>query len=230
MNNISLIITYCEKDISLLPRAIASAAWQLEPVDQLVLVHDAPQFAESVQRLTAQVICPVHYCCSMERGVSAARNTGLSIASCAWVKFLDVDDLLVPFALDAIRAAEPIPALIGGQITVHNGKLARVVQPKLIQILQWMHRANPALVSASSMSREALLAVGAHSLRGDWDLWFRLHRQFGDAGFAVIQDPVCFYTINDALRAEKEKTRSHTVNGMDVREYFRRAYNANPIA
>ena len=58
----------------------------------------------------------------------------------------------------------------------------------------------------------------------DWDLWFRLHERYGLSAFATTTAPVCYYRINHAER--QQKRREAKVDGVSVREYFRRRYGA----
>lgn len=208
---ISVIVTHCPDDMAFLERCVGSIRWQLGDGDELLVIDD-------VER----------------KGPSAARNEGLLRARGDWLKFLDVDDLLVPGALAAIRAvasSSSSPVITGGQFVLHNGRLTgmRKADPEILALVKI---ANVALVSASAVRRADLQRVGGFDARihfeEDWDLWLRLHAIYGDETFKAIAAPICFYSIDDELRAVKERTRDHTVEGLDVREYFRRRYGATP--
>lgn len=253
--SIAVVITCCPEDWHLLPRCLDSVTWQLKPGDEMLVVCDGAggKFPPIPNHPKDAPVC------LQERmGVSGARNFGvrcLADQEFGWIKFLDVDDLLAPCALEAIRdAARKTSAQViaGGQFVLHNGRFTglRPAQPGRFGAIKL---ANPCLVSQAAIRREALKHVGGFDGRiafeEDWDLWLKLDRAYGRAAFAVITDPVCFYTIEDAVRAEKEKTRSHTVRvlkrgceaaraqaageltheDIDVREHFRREYGCTPI-
>ena len=89
-------------------------------------------------------------------------------------------------------------------------------------------RNNPALVSQCFIHHGTFNIAGGFDTRihfeEDWDLWLRIHQYLGLAAFGYLAERVCYYCVNTAERAEKEKTRCHTVEGVDVRAYFRRKY------
>jgi glycosyltransferase involved in cell wall biosynthesis len=203
---ISVVITCCSRDRDLVERASSSVEWQLADGDEMLVFDDRGL------------------------GISHARNAGWQAAANPWVKYLDVDDLLAPFALEALRkaAAEISPeiqVLAGGQFVVHNGMLLDYQEPPARADIS---AANPFLVSHSLIRRTALEAVGGFDERiafeEDWDLWLRIYSEYGTKAFGLINVPICFYIIDDERRAETERTRNHKVDGIDVREYFRRTY------
>jgi glycosyltransferase involved in cell wall biosynthesis len=79
----------------LLPRAIASAQAQTYRSVEIVIVDDG----------SAQAVTPTpgthHIRNEASRGVSAARNQGLAVATGEWIVFLDDDDELLPAFVDA---------------------------------------------------------------------------------------------------------------------------------
>jgi glycosyltransferase involved in cell wall biosynthesis len=201
---ISVVITCCDRDSHLVERAQSSVEWQLVGGDELLVLDDRGL------------------------GISHARNVGWQAAANPWVKYLDVDDLLAPFALNALRAMPVTPeiqVLVGGQFIVHNGLFAGYRKPSRADTIG---ACNPFLMSQSAIKRSALEAVGGFDERiafeEDWDLWLRLHQKYGRIGFDFLGLPICFYTIDDKRRAETERTRNRKVDGVDVREYLRRTY------
>jgi glycosyltransferase involved in cell wall biosynthesis len=223
---ISVIVTTDPRLDFHLGRCLASIEWQLRPSDELLIVGDGYKPIPTTISTLPEIIN------SQLRGVSAARNAGLARSTNAWIKFIDVDDLLAPFALNAFRAIrgqleeianEKIAVIAGGQLKIHNGVFVGFTQP--VSIERIIEHANPTLVSQCFIRRDAAVSVGGFDERiefeEDWDFWLRLYR----AGhrFATTQVPVCCYWISDVERESKHP--SHLVEGVDVREYLRRKYN-----
>jgi glycosyltransferase involved in cell wall biosynthesis len=216
-------------------RAVASAYWQLGPEDQIVVVDDA-----STDQAGPHLIAPFadrvlwlrH---ETNRGLSASRNDAIRAATGEWIKFLDADDVLAPFALNAIHhgdeLSETVKVLTGGCHRVFNRVYVDFLHGALESLPNILHQ-NPILPSATFVRRQALLDVGLFDERidfeEDWDLWLRLHQKFGLEAFAVTDQPFCFYWLEDTERAQAESRRTGQVEGVPVREYFRQRYGAEP--
>jgi len=215
-------------------RATASVVWQMRPRDELIVVDDASpdlaqaqgpsQFRDKVMWLRNEV----------RRGVSFSRNRAIRRSRAEWIKFLDADDVLAPYALDALRNAlgelpPAVQVVTGGCHRIVNGRYHDYLSGAT-QSLKCILRANPILASATFVRREALLEVGLFDERiefeEDWDLWLKLHERHGLRGFAVTNQPICYYWIHQVERGRKARTC--TVEGVPVREYFRQRYHAEP--
>ncbi len=215
-------------------RALASAGWQTGPYDEIIVVDDASTdlaasapaypFKDRVLWLRNPT----------RRGVSYSRNCGIRRSRAEWIKFLDADDVLAPFALDLVRRAHPP---IGEAIQVVAGGCHRIVDHRYHDYLcdtdaSLLHikEAIPMLPSAVFVRRMALLEVGLFDERldheEDWDLWFRLHERYGLSAFATTTAPVCYYWIDHEERRQKQ--REAKVDGVPVRDYFRQRYAATP--
>ncbi len=224
---ISVVITVHPPLLKHLRRCVDSVLWQLMPGDECVVVSDGCELPVECDGPWLKKVC-----LTVAHGVSSARNYGaLHVASGKWIKFLDADDLLAPFALNAFRAIEPklpekVAVVAGSQIKVHNGIVQGTQDPP--DIARVIAHANPILVSMAFVRREAALRVRGFDERiefeEDWDFWLRL-RQAGWQ-FAIHRRPFCCYCVDDAERAAK--VRSHQVEGMDVREYLARTYGIKP--
>ena len=119
------------------------------------------------------------------RGVSAARNSGLKVSSCEWIAFLDSDDEWMPQKLERqIEALELAPTkrvCHTDEIWIRNG---RRVNPRQIhrKVGGWIfrHCLPRCIISPSSVliHRDVFAEVGVfrESLPAceDYDLWLRL--------------------------------------------------------
>ncbi len=227
------VVIPCHGQKHLLPRALGSVIWQLGPDDEVIVVNDCGEDwrpGEFVGPEPERVMWLHH---DARRGVAASRNTAIRRAKAEWVKFLDADDVLAPYALDALRRADDLPEsihiLAGGCHRIVDGRYHDYLSDSE-QSLGRILEANPLLPSAVFVRRSALIEVGLFDERidfeEDWDLWLRLHERYGLEAFAVIDRPVCYYWINEAERGKK--VRKGTVDGVAVRDYFRQRYGANP--
>jgi glycosyltransferase involved in cell wall biosynthesis len=127
------------------------------------------------------------------RGPGAARNTGVGVASGAWVAFLDDDDLWAPDKLarqlDAARAAGR-DWVYAGAVEVDDRHRVLHVEPPIApaEVVRQLPRRNvvPAGASNVTVRAAALAATGPFdpSLRNteDWDLFIRLARRGPPAG------------------------------------------------
>jgi glycosyltransferase involved in cell wall biosynthesis len=121
------------------------------------------------------------------RGVSAARNTGISNTSTEWVAFCDDDDVWAPEKLASqLSAAREKTAgwaytgdvAIDEDLRVLSG--GRPLPPE--ELVRQLEQYNPVPAGSSNVviRRSVLEAVGSFdaTLRsvGDWDLWVRLAR------------------------------------------------------
>jgi len=214
-------------------RAVTSAVWQLGPGDELIVVDDASTDLEDQAGLEPLLDRITWLRNPARRGVSFSRNRAIRHANTDWVKPLDADDVLAPFALDLVRHAAPIPP----HVHVLGGGCHRVVNEQYQDYLSDTHESlqhllerNPMLPSAVFLRRTAVLEVGLFDERidseQDWDLWLKLHERFGLGCFATTTNPVCYYWIHHEERSQKQ--RDATVEGRPVREYFRQRYHATP--
>ncbi len=97
-------------------QAVASVQRQTEPPDEIMLVVDyCPGLLErATKNLHGVTVRANHY----EKGLSGARNTGISRATCDVVAFLDDDAVAAPNWLAALVApyADPLVVGVGGRV------------------------------------------------------------------------------------------------------------------
>jgi glycosyltransferase involved in cell wall biosynthesis len=219
-----------------LMRCLASVVWQLAPLDEIIIEGGS----ESILRGAALPLLGDSHIRFLpelpNRGISASRNRAIRASTGEWIKFLDCDDLLAPFALDQFRALNIQPHLqliTGPQIKVVNG-VPRHETTRERPCMNAIHTYNPTLPSMTFVRRSAFDAVGGFNegihFEEDWDFWLRLRRVFGLGCFGTVGFPICYYWIDEQER--QDKTADHTVEcqgeRLDVREYFRREYGVHP--
>lgn len=110
MPTISIIVPFYNRE-STIVSALKSAAAQCYDIDEIIAVDDG---STDKSLLLAQALCDEITCLSVitqrNKGVSSARNYGVSRAKSDVIVFLDSDDLMLPSAIQHVREAfnEPI--------------------------------------------------------------------------------------------------------------------------
>ena len=232
-HSVSVIIP-CHAQEHLLFRALSSVIWQLRPGDEVIVIHD------SDKRLDTAAIRPFKKQVTVlenraRKGVSFSRNRGIRHAKNYWIKFLDADDVLCPFALDIVRGKiklrPEVRVITGGAHCVSDGEYTRYMCADKQTFMEF-DAFNPTLPSLTFVRRDALLKLGLFNEQidheEDWDLWFRVRERYGYEAFQVVFQPVCFYSSNHDEREKKRKKRRAVVDGKPVRDYFRERYGADP--
>jgi glycosyltransferase involved in cell wall biosynthesis len=112
-NSVAVVVT-TYNDASFLPAALDSIASQTRPPEEIIVVDDG-SWRSPIRRLKrypdARLIR------QSNKGLSAARNTGLHAAQSEFIIFLDADDRLTPKAVTAglsAFATNPSAALVYG--------------------------------------------------------------------------------------------------------------------
>ena len=148
------------------------------------------------------------------RGVSAARNRGITAAHGEWIAFCDDDDLWAPDKLAAQLAA----AREAGRLWVYTGSVnvnarnqvvAGVPPPPPDDVLARLGEINviPGGCSGVVVDRALLGRTGGFddglSAMADWDLWLRLKRHGPPA---LVARPLVGYRVHDAnLSLDRER-------------------------
>jgi len=160
---------------------------------------------------TAQVAQGFHdprmrYVFQSNRGLSAARNTGLRHSSAPLVTFLDADDIFLPAKLGLLTAAlerQPELGLVAGQAVLIDEEGRPTGQPFVTRLpadSPLLALANPLHVGSVLLRRDWQAAVGYfdENLRSyeDWDLWLRL--ALAGCQMGTIEEPVSGYRFHSA--------------------------------
>jgi glycosyltransferase involved in cell wall biosynthesis len=209
----------------ILARTLRTVAWQ-EGVDwEAVVIDDGSTdgTADAVRTMGDHRI-------SLHRhdrpvGVTAARNTGISVARGQWVAFLDDDDLWAPDKLAAQLAAVRRTGrhwVYGGQVLIdaHDRVIAGGPPPDPERVVDELRRWNPVPAGSSNVvaRKPVLHEVGGFDASltavGDWDLWLRL---------ASVGLPACVSEPLVAYRQHPGQASLRMIRDLDqVRELERR--------
>lgn len=167
-----------------LQRALASVVAQSPaPAAEVIVVDDGSDedIAQVAEALGARVLRH-----SLNRGLSAARNTGVEVASHEWVAFLDSDDEWLPHHLATLWPLRDGHVVVAGSaVACRDDPLQdRIVGPltrrprQLHDPAELVHPQNCIAVSASIAQRAQIIEVGgfrAHeAVAEDLDMWLRL--------------------------------------------------------
>lgn len=166
------VIVPCYNDGATLAETLVSLAGE-EP-HELVVVDDGSNdrmTLELMRKLEHDGIRVVH---QDNRGLGAARMTGVAATSAPYVFPLDSDDLIAPGALAALADAldaEAEAAVAWGDVELFGDFAGRFAGASALD--PWQLTYVNEIPVASLIRRTALVEAGGWQLRGyeDWDLW-----------------------------------------------------------
>jgi tetratricopeptide (TPR) repeat protein len=148
----------------------------------------------------------LHYIYQENRGLSAARNTGIRNTTAPYLSFLDSDDLFLPEKLAILLEnleAQPAVGLVAGQaipIDEHGKQVGKIMDTPIPQPSEQLLLGNPLHVGSVLLRRNWQEKAGYfdESLRSyeDWDMWLRLGRL--GCGMDYINQPVSLYRFHTA--------------------------------
>ena len=183
------IIIPCYKQAHFLSDAIESALAQTVPCSVYVVDDHSPDNVYEVVRKYKGVGYIWH---SENKGLSAARNSGIRQAETEWILPLDADDTIHPTMIE--KCLEVNADIVGvGQQTFGDYSQSHIFlkDPVLYDFMQWNQ------INCCSLFRKGMWeAVGGYdeSMREgyeDWDFWLRSVNK----GYTVktIQEVLFFY-------------------------------------
>lgn len=187
---ISVIIPSYNR-IHTLARAIESVLSQVSPVDEIIVVDDGSNDGTASQ--ISHHYPDIRLIQQSNRGVSAARNSGINQASHPWIALLDSDDTWLPDKISEIRLTrQQHPEYLlfhSDEIWIRNGARVNAMKKHLKSGGWIFERCLPLCVispSAAVVHRSLFQSVGLfdESLPAceDYDLWLRICHQY----------PVCY--------------------------------------
>ncbi|MBC9958198.1 glycosyltransferase family A protein [Yimella sp. cx-51] len=182
-----------------LGRALSSVLAQTLHSIECIVVDDGS--TEDLTALAGHDDSRVRYLRQPNMGVSAARNRGVSVATAAFVAFLDQDDEWHPekleLQLDRMRAADANAFCYTGFEWNRSGRgeVAGEQQVSYHGLLRSQH----VCLSSVVVRRSAYLLVGGHDpllrVMQDYDLFLRLSRIAEPVGVAR---PLVRYNLHDS--------------------------------
>lgn len=183
------------------PEAVESVLGQTYPAREVIVVDDGS--TDDTRARLATYLPHIRYVYQDNRGLSAARNTGIALAGGRFVALLDSDDVWHPRKLEyQMRhlARHPEVALLGSDC--YTGPRAAwpeppddaAVAPVALDRLIVRSAFAP---STAVLRRDCLEAVGGFDtgLRAveDRDMWIRVAARYP---VAVLRAPLCWYRVH----------------------------------
>jgi peptidoglycan/xylan/chitin deacetylase (PgdA/CDA1 family)/2-polyprenyl-3-methyl-5-hydroxy-6-metoxy-1,4-benzoquinol methylase len=191
---------------------LASVTEQTHPFWELIVVDDGSSDATAQKVVSwAQRDQRIHLEVVDHRGLSAARNRGISHSSSDWVMFLDADDTLDPLHLqimaEATLAGSNADILYCGWRLIRKNGVVETVRPPLdlSDGFDVTARQCPFVIHAAPVRRTALVSAGGFDpnlyVAEDWDLWQRLARS-GSRFEPVVGLSASYRLRDDSLSAD----------------------------
>ena len=198
---VSVIIpTY--KRMDLVPRAIACVRRQTHTNLEIIVVDDgSPDDTQSVVRAIADTrIRYIRH--EKNKGLPAARNTGIMAARGAFIAFLDDDDEWAPEKLvRQLAAIDGREAVLCAALV--NGKYVKV-HPRREITAEDLRRGNDFDPSSLMIKTSVIKELGFdESLRQgeDWDAFIRIAQRMP---IAYVREPLLFYSDGTHVRMTNE--------------------------
>lgn len=226
---VCVVIPVFKEPAEFIWRAVASCYQQLEE-DEAVIVVPGQGVEADLSFIERYGLTGVRVLPDPDgKRVGSCRNQGIAAATTPWVKFLDGDDVLAPFALQALCHPPPahVKVLYGCQVFMIDGGYAGVRDSGATRIEGIIH-ANPLIPSCTLVRRQAVIEAGGFDPRlgfeEDYDLWLRLASRHGLEAFAAHPQLFDYYWIDTARRHAAVQSRDYLVEGLAVRDYFNAKY------
>jgi len=224
MPKVSVIIpTYnCAKYIC---QAVDSVLAQTYRDFELVVVDDGS--TDNTKELLMQYGKQLRYIYQENRGMTAARNTGINNSSGEYIAFLDSDDMWLPSKLQRqVKLLDEAPEVglvycwhyyidaEGNRCTFCNNRIGRSFESGS-RLFEKLIENNVISGGASTpvIRRECLEKSGMFDesipYSGDWDLWLRISM---DYIVAVIPEPFACYRVMDENHKYPEKFVQYNID------------------
>ena len=178
-----------------LPRCLESVFAQTLKPEEVLVVDDGStdNTAALAEALGAAVIR------RQNGGLSAARNTGIKVASSEWIALLDADDRWAPEKLErqaACAGSDTVLVYTGVKMFDDAGVLGEGYAIDAVSARKMLRYCNPITPSSVLARREALMQDGGfrEDIRAceDWEMWYRLQRL---GQFVAVPDALTDYYV-----------------------------------
>ena len=224
----------------MLAAAIRSILDQTYPNVDIVIVNDAGEGVEDVVASLNRDGRITYVCHDRNRGLAAARNTGIRIARGKYIAYLDDDDLYYP---DHLETLVTHLEMCGGKVAYTDA--CRAIQRMTDRGYVTINRETPDsrdfnrdqfLVSnyvpvLCFMHEKACLEETGHfdetlTSHEDWDLWIRMSRKFD---FAHIKKVTCEFSWRTDGTTMTSGIRSDYLRTMEIiYDKYRHITQSNP--
>lgn len=174
----------------------------------------------------------IRYLYQSNKGLTAARNTGIGLASGQYISFLDSDDIFLPEKLTALVGLLESKSLVGfvfgnAYYMDENGqRLALMANSWLQNDTTQLLIGNPIHVGSVLVRLEWLENVGLfdedNQACGDWDMWLRLAKN--GCVMQYIDLPVSSYRVHS-----EQMTRSAKRMRKAMLDVLDKIFNANDL-
>src|SRR4028118_1444605 len=201
--NVSIVIP-AYNAAETIAETLASVQAQTMPNWEAIVVNDgSSDETEAIANQLAAKDSRIRIISQPNQGVSAARNTGISLANFDWLSLLDADDWLSPQYLErmtAVLAADTsLDAVHCGmrQVDPYGNTFSDTYVPELTDLFPVFARRCGLLIHACVFRKALAHSVGGFeiSLRTseDWDFWQRIART--GARFGAVKEILAFYRM-----------------------------------
>jgi hypothetical protein len=208
-----------------LPECLASVAGQSFTDWECIVIDDGSKSPELINAIAASVLkhrgTVIH---QQNRGVSAARNKGITASNGSLIVCLDSDDYLHPQFLS--KTASAMQANPDADIitcwTQQIGRKENIMKPFPLNIF-WLLQRNLLTVSAL-FKKNIWRAIGGFDERmllghEDWEFWIRAG--LSEFKFYCVPETLFYYRIHDGSRND-----AATINRVNTIRYIRHKYPA----
>lgn len=203
MSEVSVIIP-CYNHARYLPHAVNSVIAQTFTDWEAIIVDDGS--TDNTRKVAAQFTDPrIHYIYQQNRGLSAARNTGIRAAQGEYLAFLDADDEWEDRFLEVCLAELVANTSIAAVVTLaafidQNGKILPKLGGQVVSEPRFRLRLieggffppNAILVRIDDVRQVGMFDETLTSVE-DWDLWLRITGNGGK--FLSISKPLARYRV-----------------------------------
>lgn len=209
-----------------LREALDSVCAQTVPPQEVIVVDDGSQ--EDIASGISDHPARTRIIRQDRQGPGAARNRGLSEATCEYIAFLDSDDVWLPSKLEVYLsriAASKSNAVYYGPMSPIDAE-GRPMQGRTKachsgRITQELFDSSFVHVPTIVCSRELLNAAGGFNAAlpvcEDYDLWLRMSTQLP---FELIQQPLALRRLHDARLSKARMDRNLLVKSRVLREFY----------
>jgi len=191
-----------------LREALDSVFAQTLKPHEIILVNDGS--SDRTEEIALSYGDSIRYIKQDNQGLAGARNTAIRAATGDWIAFFDADDVMLAEKIERqTKAIEANPAVVvvysGFTFLFPDGSTSNSSAFPARELWPALRYRSPILPSTSIVRRDALLEMDGFRTvpTEDWDLWFRLIRRWGPAGFQDVPESLLLYRQLDTSLSKK---------------------------